>query len=409
MNRVDDIYKKLFDALTSNDIQRVVKIAYDYFHRPITVIDLSYRLICQLPKRYVDDITFDSILKEGEMPQDIVWFLEEGKYRAYLEIHQKASFVDWGNLEKPRIMGTITNSGEIIGYFAILYSDYNYSEEEIEIAELFRKALGCVLGHQNYRCVKHDDMRHTLMRMLLAEKENVDLNFWKKACPELGKGKYVISVSKKKDDENGTSLKYICNLIEKEFGYCIATIKETKMYVLYYNMGISGASLQKSYAVLRKVLESCGSFNIISGISRDFTNLDSFEKHRYMAEETLLRLEEDGGYVQDMHFDEVVFDSMMKKINNSKHGDIYAHPGLEKILQYDKNYNTDFYNTLKTYITSFKNIGKTAEICGVHRNSIKYRLRKIEEVMEIDFTDEKTCAHLLCNLWNEGKKSENKK
>ncbi|MEI3613657.1 helix-turn-helix domain-containing protein [Pseudogracilibacillus sp. SO30301A] len=89
----------------------------------------------------------------------------------------------------------------------------------------------------------------------------------------------------------------------------------------------------------------------------------------------------------------------------------YAMLGIERLLfevdeevlemfMHDKLYNLNlldesFIETLKTFIELNKNHKQTAEKLHIHPNTLYYRLRKIEEVLEIDFDNEKDWIDLV--------------
>ncbi|HHX23835.1 MAG TPA: hypothetical protein GX723_07495 [Thermoanaerobacterales bacterium] len=67
--------------------------------------------------------------------------------------------------------------------------------------------------------------------------------------------------------------------------------------------------------------------------------------------------------------------------------------------QYDVKHNTDYVTTLREYILSFKDLSLTADKLNIHRNSLKYRLQKITDISNINFSDQLLCAQLLCNFY----------
>lgn len=58
--------------------------------------------------------------------------------------------------------------------------------------------------------------------------------------------------------------------------------------------------------------------------------------------------------------------------------------GLDALIKYDHEHNTEFVNTLYCYIQSMGNSKQAAEILNIHRNTFLYRMEKIYEIMEMD-------------------------
>ena len=56
-----------------------------------------------------------------------------------------------------------------------------------------------------------------------------------------------------------------------------------------------------------------------------------------------------------------------------------------KLYNYDLDTNSQLLKTLYFYLTEEKSLKNAGEILDIHRNSVVYRLSKIEEIIDIDF------------------------
>lgn len=65
----------------------------------------------------------------------------------------------------------------------------------------------------------------------------------------------------------------------------------------------------------------------------------------------------------------------------------FCHPGIIRLLQYDKDNHTAYYQTLSTYLLNNQNLNQTAGVLYIHRNTMKYRLNKINEIIGLDLND----------------------
>lgn len=63
------------------------------------------------------------------------------------------------------------------------------------------------------------------------------------------------------------------------------------------------------------------------------------------------------------------------------------HPVVRKILKYDKDNDTDYLDTLETYLTYRCNVTDTAKQLHMHRNTLQHRIKKIEEIGACSFDD----------------------
>lgn len=67
--------------------------------------------------------------------------------------------------------------------------------------------------------------------------------------------------------------------------------------------------------------------------------------------------------------------------------EVGIHHHLKQLMDYDKANNTEFITSLRAYLDNDRNAAKTAEYLHVHRSTFFYRIKKIEELLNISLTD----------------------
>lgn len=68
---------------------------------------------------------------------------------------------------------------------------------------------------------------------------------------------------------------------------------------------------------------------------------------------------------------------------------------LLKLKKYDDENSSVLVETLITYLKENRNLGKTAEKLYIHRNTMKYRINRIEEILNCDLKDDETAFNIL--------------
>jgi purine catabolism regulator len=68
---------------------------------------------------------------------------------------------------------------------------------------------------------------------------------------------------------------------------------------------------------------------------------------------------------------------------------------LEPLLSYDARHGSELVQTLRVYLASDRNVGSSAEQLFVHRNTLRYRLRQVEELLGPDIWT----TRRVTNLW----------
>ena len=71
---------------------------------------------------------------------------------------------------------------------------------------------------------------------------------------------------------------------------------------------------------------------------------------------------------------------------------------LERLRKEDVQKGTEFYESLKQYLLSGNNVGMAAKKLFVHRNTMIYRLQKINELLKINLNEPDTARMLLISM-----------
>ncbi len=71
------------------------------------------------------------------------------------------------------------------------------------------------------------------------------------------------------------------------------------------------------------------------------------------------------------------------------------HPLLFELQDYDRSHRTDLYKTLYVYLKNERSPIATAKELNLHRNSLTYRLKQLEELMRYNLDDFNTRLHIL--------------
>ncbi|NLO09134.1 MAG: hypothetical protein GX129_04605 [Clostridiales bacterium] len=140
-------------------------------------------------------------------------------------------------------------------------------------------------------------------------------------------------------------------------------------------------------------------YKLESGVSNIFDDLLDIATYKYQAEQALdvgrSRNSKDTIFV----YNDIVLENIMSSVRNQIEPQNYIHPAIDILRAYDQKNGTEYLKTLKIYITSMCRHHVTVEALHIHRNTLLYRLKKIEELTGASLEDERFCALLLCNFY----------
>ena len=85
-------------------------------------------------------------------------------------------------------------------------------------------------------------------------------------------------------------------------------------------------------------------------------------------------------------------------LNENLRADV-THKALDELKAYDQKQGTEYYMTLASYLLTGCDQTRTAGMLHIHRNSLIYRIRKIQELLELDLTDDRLRLYLLLSYF----------
>lgn len=177
---------------------------------------------------------------------------------------------------------------------------------------------------------------------------------------------------------------------------------------------------QRDYALIIGTSEMLGKVGAIAalfpekcrvriGVSLPFSNIDTLMSHYQEAKDACeigMMLDPD---IRIYTFEDYGMYVMFRTVSESEDLSRYLHPALTRLAEYDRENGTNLELTLHTYLKRACNTTETAEALYLHRNSVIYRLHRIEDLCDIDLGETDTRFRLrlsfaISNVINQKRK-----
>lgn len=88
------------------------------------------------------------------------------------------------------------------------------------------------------------------------------------------------------------------------------------------------------------------------------------------------------------------FASLVAEIRSAVSLEGKLHPALAILAEYDRENQADFLHTLEVYLDNDCNAQKCGRLLFLHRNSLVYRIRRIQEITDCDLSNPEERAYL---------------
>lgn len=150
------------------------------------------------------------------------------------------------------------------------------------------------------------------------------------------------------------------------------------------NLDASGLTLDQMGTTVHALAESLD-FKVRMGVSSQWRGIKRLSRCYRQA---LLALQTGVAWrLGDIvHFDEVIYQVVLKRLNGSE-GDLMVPYGIRALNDHDREYGCNDIEILRAYLDHNCSPTATARVLFMHRNTLMYRLQKIEEIAGIDFAD----------------------
>ena len=88
------------------------------------------------------------------------------------------------------------------------------------------------------------------------------------------------------------------------------------------------------------------------------------------------------------------FELLLQEASKKYHLIDYCHPLVRSLMEYDQREGKDYLTTLRAFAIAGMNYTKAAELLHMHRNSVIYRMKQIEEILDFDFSSMEFGFHI---------------
>lgn len=157
-----------------------------------------------------------------------------------------------------------------------------------------------------------------------------------------------------------------------------ATVLNQKIYILMPFV----ADIEKNNKIKERLEKWLLKKHISIGISDVFYDLYQSGRFKAQAEYALTHIP----HKTICWYEEVIAQDMLEHIP-AETRNYYCCMSIREIAQYDKEHNTQYIQTLKAWLSSGTHLKETSYILKMHRNSISYRLQKIQDEFALDLND----------------------
>ena len=393
MKNITDFYEeailRIGEGMNPDEFAHMV---YEYFHLPIIIVDEGYKLLAYANDGSFADPYWEDIVHLGAARSETIanHYLKAGYLESISEA-EGAVYLNWGvSRDYPQSCGPIYVNKELEGFLSLLFMDPALKDEACRLNARLCRLFGILLQTTSYqRKTMRNPIRQVFARKFFDPEnlsEPLDVNSYKPyidISPE-----YRILIIGTFDMGRKMS-ELLRGRIRSIYPNVIYLMKHQLLYVLIESHHKASDEIQE-----QKIAQVIGTYKLHAGISERFSSFTDRALYIEQAESALRAgtwtAPEKIVYSYKDHYSSIM---LMAAVTSMARENLIPDE-LIALRRYDEENESNYTETLFAYLYERNDLNRSAARLHIHRNTMRYRMEKICQLLHIDPDEPQTALRL---------------
>ncbi len=379
--RYNQFKVKLLELVVNDaGLKEIVDVASTMIGNPLIVIDLSFKVLVSCPIETISDTLWYDNVQKGYCSYEFIAELKKLKVIKEGRNKDKPFEVTCPESPTKKVVSRIRVENRVVGNILLLECQNTIEEDDYIYLELISNIISKELKkkhfYKNTRNTLREEIIYDLLennlvddRIIRERLEHSALVFNNYICI------HAIDISKYKM-KHSIYERFLETQILKFFphGYLIYY----KGYIVIINTSKDNNLEESTSKEVRTFLTEN---NLKMGLSNQFTSIKKCNIFYNQAVEAL----KVGSIIDNKQsiykFEDIQPYVFLYRLKDSIKAEDINDSALNLLKKYDEENQSELYKTLYLYLKNNHNITKSSEEIHVHRNTLRYRLEKITEIL----------------------------
>lgn len=395
--------QRLWEAVEhENALQEVIDLICEFTGNPAYVADRSYKALAMNednPDLPLYSIHWKRIREQGYLPFHVVASILNNEQWNPVRNAAEPILVQTKEFSTPFVVCNIRIKGKIYWQLFVCEIFQYITPGDLDLVQVCMPYLKkCLTRNQKYISLKdnyHEHFFRDVISRKLSTYQSVEEQLRALKWPM--KGVYSLLEIRKADmaAEEMRNLYDIMEVQLREIGENRLVLYENRLFSVFWIKDME--RYEEILGKIEKLLREVCCFGAVSDAGQGFLNLPVYAEQT----EAVFRRRGTDSIEEQKHlisYQEIAFEELFSKWIEKAELKKFCVQGLQSLKNHDIACHSDYMRTLRVFLQNEQNLVKTAQILGIHRNTLVYRIEKIRGLLPCSLEDAQTRLRLLISF-----------
>lgn len=389
--RYDRWSQQVTEAILKNQsLQEILHITQTVEENPMYFADPSFKMLAQVSQDMEEfSVIWRYQLRYGYLPFNVMMDLVETGELEMLHDAIPAIYADTKSFTSKFISKAIRYKGKVHGHFFIIQTYRHLNQCDLEIADYLGNLVSAAI-YEDDNYLTMSSLYHEHFMIDILENTLHDKDLIKNQLKPLGwrlTGDYRLLGVHMQDDEDALKRNAITLLSD---GWNAQAFLYEHYLIVVYN-----EPPRKYDALLEHIHHFLKLLNRYAALSEPFSNFTDMSLY---YQQILFTLQHRDLAVSDRRLF-LYEDYFLAHLVHLTAENLPEYKPVSDLHAYDMLNHSDYCHTLYTYLMCEQNTVKTAQLLFLHRNTLKYRMEKILDIIKVTLDRPMIRQRILFSLY----------
>ena len=379
---------RLFEALlSSGGLRKLVAVSAEVLGNPVAIVDKGMSIIA-LCDELADEPQW-AHADSDEATRDIQRAVLAGDLQRVYK-GDPAVLGDYPDADQRFLAARIRRGNTVMGHALVLERHRDFTEEDMQLLPDVCRALGYVLAPEadaSQLTERHGSLFSDVLSGSLTDAEAIDARV-RRAQLDFPDVMMLLAV-RHASDAVQIPLHFLQDQLLNVFPGSYAHTWASHVVLV---------TSAETDDIGKRFASGVYTGSLAAGLSYPFRSLDKLAVAFEQASAAIRLSSQSDALLRVVRYEQVVLRHLLECASARCDRTAFAHPALERLVSEDARCGTDYLHDLQMYLNCGRSATVAARALHVHKNTMYYRIQRIEDITGCSLSDEHACLALQIGL-----------